>query len=81
MIILDMDVKISTAVMEFQNQGHKITQSVFEKCGSVRTAKREANNFDIGFEEQVPDEAKIMSKVSTSTSGEQLDQCKHFTDK
>ena len=54
--------------MEFQNQGHKITQSVFEKCGTVRTAKREAFSEDIGFEDQIPDEAKIANIKDFSTA-------------
>ena len=68
MIIFDLDVKISTAVMEFQNQGHKITQSVFEECGTVRTAKREAFSEDIEFEDQIPDEAKIDKIKDFSTA-------------
>ena len=75
MIIMESDVKISDAIMELQTKGAQATEKVFNvnACGRPRIAssrklgKREVHNEDIGFEDQVPEEAKMTStKMSSS---------------
>ena len=43
LIILPLDISISDAIMNFQESGFKVTQSVFEKCGTPRLVKRSAD--------------------------------------
>ena len=76
MIIMESDVKISDAIMELQTKGAQATEKVFNvnACGRPRIAssrklgKRAVHNEDIGFEDQVPEEAKMTSKLSTSSA-------------
>merc|ERR1712218_303400 len=42
MIIHPLDISISDAIMNFQESGLKVTQRVFEKCGTPRLVTRSA---------------------------------------
>lgn len=62
-IILPLDIQISDAIMTFQEQGFKVTQKVFESCGTPRIiSKREADidesrhSFGLGLEAPEPSE-------------------------
>ena len=72
MIIMESDVKISDAIMELQTKGAQATEKVFNNnaCGRPKIAssrklgKRSVQESDdIGFVDQVPDEAKISTKA------------------
>ena len=65
MIILPLDIQISDAIMNFQEQGLTVTEKVFEKCGKARHMKRSAASDpdDIIFSDNVPEEAKMTKPV------------------
>lgn len=71
MIVLPLDIQISDAIMHFQDTGFKVTQRVFEVCGTPRLIKRNA--------EETPAELGIL-KAGPSTSARKSDFDKLVSD-
>ena len=42
-VVDPIGVKISDAIMNFQNSGYEVTSKVFEDCGRPRLQKRQVN--------------------------------------
>jgi len=53
MTIEPISIKISDAIMNFQESGFQVTQKVFELCGTPRLGKREARSSPFVFEKQL----------------------------
>ena len=44
-VVEPIGVKISDAIMNFQNSGYEVTGKVFEDCGRPRLQKRQGSKF------------------------------------
>merc|ERR1719500_1575073 len=49
MTIEPISIKISDAIMNFQESGFQVTQKVFELCGTPRLGRRQAPSENSGF--------------------------------
>lgn len=50
LVVDPIDIKISDAIMNFQENGYEISQKVFKGCGQPRLGKRSATTSEINFE-------------------------------
>jgi len=47
-VVEPIDIKISDAIMNFQESGYEVTQKVFQDCGQPRLGKRQSGGFGYG---------------------------------
>ncbi|KAK2719824.1 glypican-6-like [Artemia franciscana] len=57
-VVDPIHIKISEAVMNFQEKGMDITQKIFKGCGQLRLSKREAPNFPDSFQREDSNSAR-----------------------
>jgi len=48
-VVEPIDIKISDAIMNFQESGYEVTQKVFQDCGQPRLGKRQTNEGGFGY--------------------------------
>jgi hypothetical protein len=76
MIVLPLDIQISDAIMTFQETGFRVTQKVFEICGTPRHMKKKrsavnpadletdtAVTFEDSLDSVIPEEIAMMENL------------------
>ena len=63
-VVEPIDIKISDAIMNFQESGYEVTQKVFQDCGQPRLGKRQAG----GFGYSVPQDYRRTSQAGHGNS-------------
>ena len=48
-VVEPIDIKISDAIMNFQESGYEVTQKVFQDCGQPRLGRRQASSGGFGY--------------------------------
>merc|ERR1719431_2128698 len=66
-VVEPIDIKISDAIMNFQESGYEVTQKVFQDCGQPRMGKRQAFGFGV---QQL---ASVVERKPNSAAGTNLD--------
>merc|ERR1719259_153958 len=64
-VVEPIDIKISDAIMNFQESGYEVTQKVFEDCGHPRLGRRQAGGFGYTHPSQLS-HAKSMNAAGTN---------------
>ena len=69
-VVEPIDIKISDAIMNFQESGYEVTQKVFQDCGQPRLGKRQVSNGGFGY--SVPQQSNRQLRPTTA-AGTNLD--------
>ena len=69
-VVEPIDIKISDAIMNFQESGYEVTQKVFQDCGQPRLGRRQASNGGFGY--SVPQQTNRQLRPTTG-AGTNLD--------
>ena len=69
-VVEPIDIKISDAIMNFQESGYEVTQKVFQDCGQPRLGRRQASNGGFGY--SVPQQTNRQMRPTTA-AGTNLD--------
>lgn len=65
-VVEPIDIKISDAIMNFQESGYEVTQKVFQDCGQPRLGRRQASNGGFGY--SVPQQTNRQMRPTAGTN-------------
>lgn len=73
-VVSPIDIKISEAVMNFQDNGHTISQKLFEQCGKPKIGKRSVNHEERRQKRWSPDTRGSSIHHATHDSSDDSDE-------